>query len=130
MSDQGLDLVLHNQTASNLFISTRVYQQEKNSCLEIMLIGEELGRRYALESSVSELPMIEEPVYVRDREGKYAKYTDERVPVSDALPGYEAAVVRVTLDQDGQEINRETISENTYEPAAPMIYVGMQEREE
>ena len=95
-----------------------------------MLIGEELGRRYALESQVSEMDLIEEPVYVRDREGKYATYTDERVPVSDALPGYTASVTRVTLDSEGQEISREEISEDVYEPAPPMIYVGMQEREE
>ena len=93
-----------------------------------MLIGAELGKRYALESGVEELPLIEEPVYVRDREGKYAVYTDERVPVSDALPGYMALVERVTLDADGQAIARETISENTYESQAPMIYVGMTER--
>ena len=130
VSDQGLDLTLHNQTQSKLFISTRVYHQDKKSYLEIMFIGEDLGRRYALESDVQELPMIEEPVYVRDREGKYATYSDERVPVSKALPGYTAQVTRVTLDADGQEISREAISENTYEPAAPMIYVGMQEREE
>lgn len=130
VSDQGLDLVIRNQTGSKLFMTTRVYEQDQKQMLEIMLIGEDLGRRYALESSVTELPLIEEPVYVRDREGKYAKYTDQRVPVSDALPGYTADVVRVTLDENGQEISREAISENVYDPAAPMIYVGMQEREE
>lgn len=130
VSDQGLDLVLHNQTQSKLFISARTYQQDKQSYLEIMFIGEELGKRYALESDVQELPMIEEPVYVRDREGKYATYTDQRVPVSKALPGYTVHVARVTLDADGQEISREQVSENTYEAAPPMIYVGMQEREE
>ncbi len=130
VSDQGLDLVLRNQTQNKLFISARTYQQDKQSYLEIMFIGEELGKRYALESDVQELPMIEEPVYVRDREGKYATYTDERVPVSDALPGYTANVVRITLDGSGSEISREHISENTYEAAPPMIYVGMQEREE
>ena len=79
---------------------------------------------------MSEPEMIEEPVYVRDREGRYATYTDERVPAGQALPGYTAKVERVTLDADGQEISRETISENTYEPQAPMIYVGVQERKE
>ena len=52
------------------------------------------------------------------------------MPVSDALPGYTASVTRVTLDSEGQEISREEISEDVYEPAPPMIYVGMQEREE
>lgn len=130
VSGQGLDLKLFNQTDAKLFVSTRVYQQDEQQMLEIMLISEEMNERYALESTVQELPRIEEPVYVRDREGKYATYTDERVPVSDALPGFTARVERVALDDNGQETARETISENTYEPAAPMIYVGMQEREE
>ena len=129
VSDQGLDLVLANQTDAALFIRTRTYEDAELHHLEIMLIGEELGRRYALESTASELPLIEEPVYVRDREGKYATYTDERVPFSEALPGYEAGVARVTLDGDGNEISREAISENVYEAAAPMIYVGVTQRE-
>ena len=128
VSDQGLDLALFNQTQSKLFISARVYEQDTQHVLEIMLIGEELDKRYALESDVQELELIEEPVYVRDREGKYATYTDERVPVSKALQGYTAHVARVTLDADGQETGREPVSENVYESAAPMIYVGMQER--
>lgn len=128
VSDQGLDLVIKNETDAKLFITTRVYEQDTKHYLQIMLIGSELGRRYVLQSQEDELAMIEEPVYVRDREGRYAIYTDERVPVSDALPGYTARVERVTMDADGQEISREMISENTYEPQAPMIYVGMKER--
>lgn len=130
VSDQGLDLVLANQTNAALFVSTRVYEEEKQQFLQIMFIGEELGKRYALESLVDETGTIEEPVYVRDREGKYATYTDERVPVSEALPGYAADVERVTLDGEGREIARQTVSHSEYEAAAPMIYVGMQEREE
>lgn len=129
VSDQGLDLQISNQTDAKLFITTRVYADDDDTFLEIMMIGEELGARYALESTVNELPLIEEPVYVRDREGKYATYTDERVPVSDALPGYEASVTRVTLDAEGAEISRESISQHVYEAAAPMIYVGVTERE-
>lgn len=129
VSDQGLDLVLVNQTDARLFILSRVYADGKDTMLEIMIIGEELGRRYALESLTSETGLIEEPVYVRDRDGKYAKYTDERVPVSEALMGYSAVVERAELDKDGQETARETISENDYAAVAPMIYVGVTERE-
>lgn len=129
VSGQGLDLVLRNQTDAALFVTARVYTNEDDTYLEIMLIGEELGARYALESLVEETEKIEEPVYVRDREGKYAKYTDQRVPVSDALEGYQAKVERVTLDTQGQEMAREVVSENAYEAVAPMIYVGVTERE-
>lgn len=130
VSGQGLDLVLENQTEAKVFVSVRTYENDDEQVLEIMLIGEELGKRYALESLIDETGTIEEPVYVRDREGKYATYTDQRVPVSDALPGYAADVERVTLDKEGNEIAREIVSHSEYEAAAPMIYVGMQEREE
>lgn len=129
VSDQGLDLVIQNQTDATLFVSARVYEDGETQYLEIMLIGEELGRRYALESLSDETGTIQEPVYVRDREGKYATYTDERVPVSEALPGYAADVERVTLDGEGNEIAREIVSHSEYEAAPPMIYVGMTERE-
>ena len=130
VSGQGLDLMIANQTEAQLFISTRVYENDKKTFLEIMFIGEELGKRYALESLVDETGMIEEPVYVRDREGKYAKYTDQRVPVGEGLPGYAADVERVTLDDEDNEVSREIISHSEYEATAPTIYVGMQDREE
>ncbi|MDO5298708.1 MAG: VanW family protein [Clostridia bacterium] len=128
VSDQGLDLVIRNQTDSPLFIATRVYRDGEATYLEVQFIGERLEERYALESQAKETETIEEPVYVRDREGTYATYTDERVPVIDAQPGYEATVERVTLGESGEELARETISHDIYEPVAPAIYVGVTER--
>lgn len=128
VSDQGLDLVIRNQTESPLFIVTRVYDAEENAVLEVQIIGEELGARYTLETQALETESITEPVYVRDREGRYAVYTDERVPVGEGKPGYSALVERVTLDEDENEIARETISEDSYDPIAPTVYVGVTER--
>jgi len=130
VSDQGLDLVIRNQTEAPLFIMTRTYESEGKTFAELTLIGEALGRKYALESAGRETAMITEPVYVRDREGRYATYSDQHVPVSEALAGYEAIVERITLDKDGQETAREVVSENVYEAVPPMIYVGMTQREE
>ena len=129
VSDQGLDLVLFNQTDAPLFVTARVYEDGGNTYLELMLIGEELGRRYRLNSLIDETGMIEEPVYVRDREGKYATYTDERVPVGKALAGYEVSVERVTLDENGLEIAAEIVSDSVYEAVPPTIYVGVQQRD-
>jgi len=128
VSDQGLDLVIRNQTDTPLFVMARTYEDGGKTFAELTLIGEELGVRYALESISKETETITEPVYVRDREGKYATYSDERVPVGEALAGYAAIVERVTLDKDGQETAREMISENEYEAVPPMIYVGVTER--
>ena len=93
------------------------------------LIGEELGRRVQLNSLIDETGTIEEPVYVRDREGQYATYTDERVPVGAALAGYEVSVERVTLDESGLEIAAEIVSDSVYEAVPPTIYVGVQQRD-
>ena len=129
VSDQGLDLVIVNQTDAPLFVSARVYEDDGASYLEMMLIGEELGRRCRLNSLIDETGTIEEPVYVRDREGQYATYTDERVPVGEALAGYEVSVERVTLDENGLETAAEIVSDSVYEAVAPTIYVGVQQRD-
>lgn len=130
VSDQGLDLVIRNQTDAPLFVMARAYEADGKTMAELTLIGEELGLRYALESQSRETETITEPVYVRDREGRYATYSDEHVPVSEALAGYAAVVERVTLDMEGQESARETVSENVYEAVPPMIYVGATDRDE
>ena len=129
VSGQGLDLILRNDTAHPVFVTARVYTDGDSAFCEVQLIGEALDVRYALESQILDTRTITEPVYVRDREGRYATYTDERVPVTSGEPGYTVRVERVTLGADGGELARETISEDTYDPVAPAIYVGVTERE-
>lgn len=129
VSDQGLDLVIANTTEYPLFIMARTYRGDNAAYLELQVIGEPLDARYALESAVEETPLIEEPVYVRDHEGKYARYDDERVSVGKALPGYRAEVVRVTLNHAGEEEARETVSADRYEAIPPTVYVGIEKRE-
>lgn len=129
VSGQGLDLIIRNDTAYPVFVTARVYVDGDLAFCEVQLIGEALGVRYALESQTLDTQTIDEPVYVRDREGRYATYTDERVPVTSGEPGYTVRVERVTLGEGGEELSRETISEDTYDPVAPAIYVGVTERE-
>ena len=94
----------------------------------MQLFGEPLSVRYALETQAQETAIPTEPVYVRDREGRYATYTDERVPVGEGEPGYTATVERLTLDALGNELERENVSTDSYEPVAPTVYVGVTER--
>ncbi len=130
VSDQGLDLVIRNQTDAPLFIMARTYGEDEEAFVELTLFGKPLSGRYALESLTEETGLIEEPVYLRDRDGVYATYSDERVPVGKAQMGYIAEVNRITLDESGAEIAREIISEDTYEAVPPTVYVGIQDREE
>ena len=129
VSDQGIDLAFENATAYPVFLSARTYRDEDKAFLELQLIGEALDGEYELVSGITEEIMIEEPVYVRDHEGKYAKYDDERVEVGGGKPGYTVIVDRVKLDREGNELSRENISTDQYEPVPPAIYIGTQTRE-
>ena len=130
VSDQGLDLVRQNDGDTPLFLSARVYAADGGAqTLELQLIGAPMEERYRLESVFEETELIEEPIYVRDSEGLYATYADERVPVVDAQPGYAAQVYRVTAFAEGAERSRELISQDEYAAVAPAIYVGVQQRE-
>ena len=129
VSDQGIDLVIRNTTAYPLFISARVYREEENVWLDIQLIGEELDGRYELVSGIIEETVIEEPVYVRDHEGKYATYDDERVEGGKGRPGYTVSVDLVKMDGEGNELARKTVSTDVYEAIPPAIYIGTQKRD-
>lgn len=128
VSDQGLDLVLGNPTDSPVFVSARIYADGDAAVCEVQLFGEPLSVRYVLNTQAEETEIPTEPVYVRDRAGRYATYTDERVPVGEGGPGYTAVVERVTLDALGNELERETVSTDSYDPIAPTVYVGVTER--
>lgn len=129
VSGQGIDLVIRNGTATPMFITTRVYMAEDEShILELQIIGEPIAEKYELVSSPLEMETITEPVYMQDKEGICATYTDERVPGSDAQPGYSVVVERVTVGEDGSQLAAETISTDEYAAIGPIIYVGIQER--
>jgi len=129
VSDQGLDLVIENNTPSALFIAARAYRSGDAAYAQIDWIGAPLHTKYVLESQTESLGMIEEPVYVRDSEGKYAQYTDERIEAGKAQEGFRVRVERVVHGAAGEEPAREVIGEYTYEPVPPTVYVGIQERE-
>ena len=50
------------------------------------------------------------------------------MPVGEGEPGYMVLVERVTLDKQGNELERETVSTDSYDPIAPTVYVGVTER--
>ena len=49
---------------------------------------------------------------------------DERIPVSEARPGYRATVSLV--DENGETVR--VVSEDTYDAMAQIVYVGVQQR--
>ena len=92
--------------------------------MELQLIGQPTDGRFALESEIETIDAPDEPVYVRDSKGRYATYADERIPVSEARPGYRATVSLV--DENGETVR--VVSEDTYDAMAQIVYVGVQQR--
>ena len=129
VSDQGIDLAFKNPTPYPLFLTARTYVSEDKAFLELQLIGQPLDGEYQLVSGIAEETWVEEPVYVRDHEGKYARYDDERVEAGEAKPGYTVVVDRVQLDAAGNEVLRENITTDEYAPVPPAIYIGTQKRD-
>ena len=124
VSDQGLDLVFTNNTDMPLFLTARVYVENGGQTMELQLIGQETEGRFSLVSESETIDAPQDPVYVRDSEGRYATYTDERVPVGEAMPGYRVTVRRVNETAEQTEV----VSENTYEAVAQIVYVGVRQR--
>ena len=128
VSDQGLDLEFVNDTQTPLFVTTRIYADESGSVLDVQLIGEPTDARYEIVTRATTIDAPKEPVYVRDSEGTYATYMDERVAVGTGMPGYDVVVERIAMDKNGAQLSCETISQHVYEPIAPTVYVGVQVR--
>ena len=124
VSDQGLDLAFTNNTGAPLFLIVRVYDADGGRTMEMQLIGEAMDKRFSLVSEVETIDAPEDPVYVRDSDGRYAAYTDERIPVGEAKPGYRATVKLV--DENGE--TAQVVSEDTYDAVAQIVYVGVQQR--
>lgn len=132
VSDQGLDLGLTNDTDAPVFLTARVYtegeDEESVATIEVQVFGLAPDGRYQLATMAVEGETIEEPVYYRDRDGEYATYADEQVPVHEGLPGWEATVSLQKLDAEGNVVSTEQISEDSYAAVAPVVYVGAEQR--
>ena len=117
--------MLVNNTQTPLFLTARVYASDDGQTMEFQLIGQETDGRFTLESQIETIEAPTEPVYVRDSEGRYATYTDERIPVGQAMPGYRVTVSRINEGTNQSEV----VSEDTYDAVAQIVYVGVQQRD-
>ena len=129
VSDRGLDLRVANNTGYPLWIFARDWlEADEHAFAEIQIIGLPLTARYRLESTQETGKTPKEPVYVRDREGRYAVYSDERVQAGEALPEIVSQTRRIVSDSEGNDLSEELISQDRYEAVPARIYVGAKER--
>jgi len=127
-----IDLKFKNETGAPVYITASIEQNEAGRLMSVVRIWGQASDKdtyYRLHSvEVERLPVPEEEVIRRDREGKYVKYSDRSYVYSKGSEGY---VVETYLQKlRGTDILEETlISRDTYE-ARPLIrYVGVTKRD-
>ncbi|MDD2649251.1 MAG: VanW family protein [Eubacteriales bacterium] len=130
--DRTIDLVIKNNTGSNLYFLCGVMSDPSNSKRLITycyVYGRSLGdTTYELESNLIEtIKAPEEPEYRSDTNGKYVTYIDETYVTQKKRDGYVYQTFRITK-QNGVEVGRVMLSEDTYRARPAIIYTGTQMR--
>ncbi|MBQ7487357.1 MAG: VanW family protein [Clostridia bacterium] len=128
VSDQGLDLIIGNPTDYPVFIRCRVYVENdiKVACLEYF--GQRQAGSVQILHETEPLPASTEPVYLLDKTGTYAVYNDEFVLRNEQMDGAVVTTYRVRLDEQQNEVSRETVSTDRYEPVPTCYWIGSQIR--
>ena len=129
VSDQGLDLVIRNNSSMPIFFHSRVYEKDGNKMAVLEIMGERQAAKIQIVHESELLPAAAEPLYLLDSEGIYARYTDDRVPRNAAIDGRIVTTSRIYYDESGLIQKEETVGTDTYEPIPECIWVGTEVRE-
>ena len=129
-----IDLVFRNNTEDPIYILASVQKDPSNRkrlIAKVSMYGADLGDvRYEIESViVKELDPPEEPEIVKDKNGTYVTYTDQRKTVSEARKGYVVESYRLKYVGNVLQEPKEHLDTDTYEPKAEKIYVGVTKRD-
>ena len=128
-----VDLQFVNNTDSPVyFVANVVPSRTRKNYLEthVVIYGKDMGgTTYDIRSErTGVLVASGGPKIIKDKDGKYATYTDERVSVSDPKEGYQYKTYRVEYT-NGKQTNIVQIGDTcTYEPQQEKIYVGVKKR--
>ncbi len=128
-----IDLIFRNDTEDPIYIVASVQQDPSNKrrlIAKAMMYGADMGDvRYEIEcKTVQEIDPPEEPAYIKDKEGTYVTYTDQKKSVSKAKPGYVVESYRVKYSGN-TELERVMLYSDTYQPKPERIYVGVTRRD-
>ena len=131
VQDNRLDFIFRNNTKSDIYISSEYYQSGRIWHCRFTIHGrpDPNGYTFKLESQVRETIPIPDPTYRQDTEAQYVVYDDEQEQTRKGSEGYVVDVYLVTMDKNGLEISRVLDHTDTYNPTAPIIYVGVTPRE-
>lgn len=128
VSDSGQDLVFTNNTEHVYYFYTSVDSEKAT----VRVYGNQLDYRVELQSVITEEGITSKRItYEDDLEGQYVWYTDETVLKSKGKTGRRSMCIRIFYDWDtGEEVRRETVSEDYYYPQPDTYYRGVHERGE
>lgn len=120
-----IDLKFRNNKNSPIYI--RTFYANKKIYFEIY--GEPLpnGREYKFYSEVYETIPATTPDIIRDLEGKYAQYEDERHVMVGSREGYKVRVYR-QIFENGNFIKEELFDSHFYKPVKGLIHEGVKKR--
>lgn len=128
-----IDFVFQNNTDEPIYLVAAVQQDPDNKkrlITRISIYGADMGDVwYRLETQqTAELEPPDEPKYIKDTEGTYVTYTDQQKSVFKPESGYVFESYRVKYSGT-EEIGRELLATDTYDPKPERIYVGVKTRE-
>ena len=122
--DAAQDFVFANNTEHTIYLYTEVINKEKAT---VYVYGARPEYRIELISTVLQNNIKNSSINtVKDTTGIYAYYTDEYVLKSEGKLGRKSMLERVYYDWDtGEEVKRETISNDYYTGERDTYYVGI-----
>lgn len=133
LDGKKIDFQFKNNTDAPIYIVCSVQSNPQNRKLlvartQIFGLAHEEGVTYDLVTETTEiLPVPIDPVYKKDKNAKYVKYTDQEYTVK----GNEGCVVKSWRVKyvNGEEVERTELYTDTYKAQAAVIYTGVTERE-
>ena len=118
------DFVFANGTDYAIYIYTSVVNKDKAT---VRIYSNRPEYRIELESTIIQNNIKNSAITERkDTNGEYAYYTTEKVLVKEGKLGRRSKLDRIYYDwETGEEVSRETLSEDYYSGERDVYYVGV-----
>lgn len=132
MRGHEIDLKFTNETGGTIYITAGLETNASGRLQSaVRFFGQQLpeDQYYRLESVITEVLPIPEDVIRKDKDAKYVVYDDQTYKASEGAEG-QVVETYLQLYQDGQLLQSERISKDTYKARAAVYYVGVTLREE
>lgn len=130
VSDGDKNMRFKNNTESTLYIFAYVDRKKEEAVCKIFGQPVDPNAYIEIESVVLQTDISGKGIsYVKDEEGSHAWYTDEKVLKKEGKPGLRSEAYRVVYSiATGEEISREKLSTDSYQPENDTYWVGVHER--